>query len=101
MFVGLAGVFLVVILSLEPAPNGGLAPIFKINQTAFWQGENRFILDDLEVTFIALFLCLFIPATNRLYTTLYRRMDAWGHYHFRTIRIQKLDLLNGHRSPPR
>jgi hypothetical protein len=40
-----------------------------------------------------LFLLLFIPLTNKLYASLFRGIEAWGNNHFRTIHIQKLDLL--------
>lgn len=91
--VGVSGVILAVVLNLEPVPNSGLIPIFKQIQNDRWQEKSTFILDDFEVTFIVLALLLFIAVTNRLYASLYRRIDDWGHYHFRTIRIQKLDLL--------
>ncbi len=91
--VGVAGVFLGILLNLEPVPNSGLAPIFKLIKNDFWQKKNLYILDDLEVTFIVLFLSLFIIITNRLYASLYRSIEDWEHYHFRTIRIQKLDLV--------
>ena len=91
--VGVAGVVLGILLNLEPVPNSGLAPVFKLIQNDFWQEKNLFILDDLEVIFIVLFLSLFIIGTNRLYASLSRIIEDWEHYNFRTIRIQKLDLL--------
>jgi small-conductance mechanosensitive channel len=91
--VGVLGGVLAIILSLEPVPNSALAPMFKQTQNTFWEGENLFILDDFEVTFIIMVLLLVMMVTNKLYNSLYRRIEAWGHYHFRTIRIQKLDLL--------
>ena len=92
-FVGAAGAVLAALLSLEPVPNNSLSQIFTLVQPNFWQGSNRFILDDLEVTFIILCLLLFSTALNRLCATLYRHIENWGHYYFRTVRIQKLDLL--------
>ena len=87
------GAALGILLNLEPVPNSGLTPIFKHIQNDYWQEKNLFILDDLEVTFIVLFLVLFIMGTKRLAASLCRVIDSWEHYHFHTIRIQKLDLL--------
>ena len=91
--VGVIGIVLGILLNLEPVPNRGLASLFNLTQNDFFQGKSPLVLDDLEVIFIVLFLLLFILITNRLYASLYKIIEDWGHYHFRTIRIQKLDLF--------
>ena len=90
--IGLSAV-LAFLLNQKPAADSGLAALLNLHQHDFWQGRNSLVLDDLEVSLAVLFLILFITGTNRIYTSLYEKIEAWGHNHFRTIRIQRLDLV--------
>ncbi len=84
----IAGLF-----QLEPVANRGLAQALGFHFEEQWRGQNIFILDDIGVIFITLLLLLMVAIIKRFFASLYSRIGDWEHYHFRTIRIQDLDLL--------
>ncbi len=99
--VGVLATVLAILLSLDPVPNSGLAPVFELFRNDFWQGKNRFVLDDLEVTFIVLFLILFVTVTNRLYDFCTKALKTGGTTIFGPSAFKSLIFSPGHRLRPR
>ncbi len=93
MLLGGLSAALAVLFQLEPTPDRGLAQVFGFHLEELWRGKSLSILDDVEAIFVVLLLLLLIAVIKRLFASLYLRIGDWEHYHFRTIRIQDLDLL--------